>query len=105
MRYQFIQQHQIQFRRTILCRLMGVCTSAFYQWQRRPLSQRAVQKQQLIAHIGEFFEESRERYGSSVPLERQSSYSPRPAGCGHPLQPESCGPVDEGTQSGGAKSA
>lgn len=64
MRYQFIQEHQGQFRRTLLFRLLGVSSSAFYQWQKRPLSQRAVQKQQLMAQIGELFEQSHGRYGS-----------------------------------------
>ncbi len=64
MRYQFIQQHQGQFRMTLLFRLLGVSSSAFYQWQKRPLSQRAVQKQQLMAQIGELFEQSKGRYGS-----------------------------------------
>lgn len=64
MRYQFIQQHQGQFRRTLLFRLLGVSSSAFYQWQKRPLSQRAVQKQHLVAQIGELFEQSKGRYGS-----------------------------------------
>jgi hypothetical protein len=99
MRYQFIQQHRGQFRISVLLRVMGVSASAFYQWQKRPVSQRAVQKQQLMAQISELFEQSHGRYGSSVPLERQSSYSPRPAGFGHQMQPESCGTVDERAQS------
>ena len=64
MRYQFIQEHQGQFRLTILLRLLGVSSSAFYQWQKRPVSQRAQQKQQLMAQICELFEESQGRYGS-----------------------------------------
>lgn len=64
MRYQFMQEHQGQFRLTILLRLLGVSASAFYQWQKRPVSQRAQQKQQLMALIGELFKESKGRYGS-----------------------------------------
>ena len=64
MRYQFIQEHQGQFRLTILVRMLGVSSSAFYQWQKRPVSQRAQHKQHLMAHICELFEESKGRYGS-----------------------------------------
>jgi len=46
MRYQFIQQHQGQFRMTVLLRVLGVSASAFYQWQKRPESVRARQKKQ-----------------------------------------------------------
>ncbi len=36
MRYQFVQEHEGQFRRTILLRMLGVCASAFYYWQSGP---------------------------------------------------------------------
>ena len=64
MRYQFIQEHQGQFRRSILFRMLGVSASAFYQWQKRPISQRAQQKQKLAAQVYELFRASKERYGS-----------------------------------------
>ena len=64
MRYQFIQQHQGQFRLTILLRVLSVSASAFYQWQKRPESHRAQQKKQLAAQVCELFEESKGRYGS-----------------------------------------
>jgi len=64
MRYQFIQQHQSQFRLTILLRMLGISASAFYQWQKRPVSRRAQQKELLVARICEFFHQSKGRYGS-----------------------------------------
>lgn len=64
MRYQFIQKHQGQFRLTILLRVLDVSASAFYQWQKRPESQRARQKKQLTAQVCEFFHASKGRYGS-----------------------------------------
>jgi transposase InsO family protein len=64
MRYQFIQQHQGQFRMSILLRMMGVCASAFYGWQKRPVSQRHQQKELLVARIRELFHQSKGRYGS-----------------------------------------
>jgi len=64
MRYQFIQEHRGQFRMTVLLRVLGVSASAFYQWQKRPVSQRARHKQLLVAQICELFEQSKGRYGS-----------------------------------------
>jgi len=64
MRYQFIQKHQGQFRMTVLLRMLGVSSSAFYQWQKRPVSQRARQKKQLAAQVCELFHQSKRRYGS-----------------------------------------
>jgi transposase InsO family protein len=64
MRYQFIQEHQGQFRMTVLLRVLGVSASAFYQWQKRPESQRARQKKQLATQVCESFHASKKRYGS-----------------------------------------
>jgi hypothetical protein len=64
MRYLFIHQHRGQFRLSILLRTLGVRASAFYQWQKRPVSQRGQQKELLVAHICEFFHQSKGRYGS-----------------------------------------
>jgi transposase InsO family protein len=64
MRYQFIQEHRGQFRMTVLLRVLGVSASAFYQWQKRLVSQRARHKELLVAQICELFEQSKGRYGS-----------------------------------------
>jgi putative transposase len=64
MRYQFIQEHQGQFRTTLLLRMLDVSASAFYGWQKRPVSPRARQKELLVARIGELFYASKARYGS-----------------------------------------
>jgi transposase InsO family protein len=64
MRYQFIQQHRGQFRLSILLRTLGICASAFYQWQKRPASQRAQQTKLLVVQIRELFQQSQGRYGS-----------------------------------------
>jgi transposase InsO family protein len=64
MRYQFIHRHRGQFQMTVLLRVLGVSSSAFYQWQNRPVSQRARQKEHLVTHICELFEQSESRYGS-----------------------------------------
>ena len=64
MRYHFIQKHNGQFQNSAMFRVLGVCASAFYRWQERPVSQREQQKETLVAHIRELFEESDGRYGS-----------------------------------------
>lgn len=64
MRYQFIQEHREQFRITVLLRVLGVSASAFYQWHKRPVSQRVQHKQLLVEHICELFKQSKGRYGS-----------------------------------------
>ena len=48
----------------VLLRVLGVCASAFYYWQKRPTSQRAQQKELLVTQIGELFHASQARYGS-----------------------------------------
>ena len=64
MRYLFIQHHQGQFQMTVLLRVVGVASSAFYQWQKRPMSQRVRHKKQLVTHIAALFHENKGRYGS-----------------------------------------
>ena len=64
MRYRFIQEHQRQFQKSVLFRMMDISASAFYQWQKRPVCRRAHQEQQLITNIHELFEQSKGRYGS-----------------------------------------
>ncbi len=50
---------------TVLLRVAGVTGSAFYQWQKRPMSQRAQHKKELVTHIRALFQENKGRYGSS----------------------------------------
>jgi transposase InsO family protein len=64
MRYQFIQEHHGQFQMTVLLRVLGISASAFYQWQKRPVSQRARQKELLVGQISQLFAQNKERYGS-----------------------------------------
>ena len=49
---------------TILLRVLGVSASAFYAWQKRPMSQRAQHKKELVTHISALFQENKGRYGS-----------------------------------------
>ena len=49
---------------TVLLRVLEVSASAFYQWQKRPVSPRAQYKELLVGQICELFEQSKGRYGS-----------------------------------------
>lgn len=64
MRYQFIQGHQGQFQNRVMFRVLGVSSSAYHRWRKRPVSQRQQQKETLVAHIKEVFHASDRRYGS-----------------------------------------
>ena len=65
--------------------------------EKRPASQRARQKQQLAAHIGQLFEESDGR--------RQPAYSSRFESCGHRVQPQAGRANHERTASRGASAS
>lgn len=47
-----------------LCRTLGVTRSGFYDWQRQPLSDRALADWLLTEQIRQVFEESEQTYGS-----------------------------------------
>ena len=47
-----------------LCRTLGVTRSGFYDWQRQPLSDRALSDWLLTEKIRRIFDESEQTYGS-----------------------------------------
>jgi len=74
MRYQFIQAHQGQFQGSVMFRVLGVSSSAFHSWKKRGVSVSQQQKESLVAHIREIFQDSEGRYGSPrVHLELQAA--------------------------------
>ena len=46
------------------CELFGVSCSGFYDWKRRPLSNRALKNQELLVEVKNIFNINKERYGS-----------------------------------------
>ncbi len=48
----------------VLLRVLGVSASAFYHWQKRPVSQRARQKELLVEQISQLFAQNKGCYGS-----------------------------------------
>ncbi len=63
-----------------LCRTLGVTRSGFYDWQRQPLSDRALADWLLTERIRAIFEESEQTYGSPRVFKELK--------LGHPLAPD-----------------
>ena len=57
--YEFVHAERANHPVTRLCRLLGVSTSGFYAWQRRPRSARAAANQTLIETIRQIDARSR----------------------------------------------
>ena len=64
MRYHFIQEHNGQFPKRVMFRVLRISSSAYHRWKTRPVSQRHQKKETLVSHIRELFEASDRRYGS-----------------------------------------
>ena len=64
MKYQFIEAHRHQYPVTLMCRVLEVARTGYYQWRKQPLSTRKVADLVLLRHIRDIFEQSRETYGS-----------------------------------------
>lgn len=64
MRYQFIQAHQKRWRVALMCRVLQVSVSGFYEWRGRPESNRAKEDKVLLEQIKMFHCGSRATYGA-----------------------------------------
>lgn len=64
MKYAFIAQHQGEFDVKIMCRVLSVSVSAYYQWRKRPLSARTQANARLSADIAQIYSDNRCLYGS-----------------------------------------
>ena len=64
MRYAAIHQHRSQYSVRMMCRVVGVSRSGYYDWQDRPASARAQRHQALTEKIRYFHQASRQTYGA-----------------------------------------
>ena len=60
----FIKAHRQEFDTAMMCRLLDVSRSGFYQWLRNPLSNRAVEDQRLLGLIRAAYTASHGIYGA-----------------------------------------
>jgi transposase InsO family protein len=63
-RYQFIQAHQQRWSVALMCKVLEVSSSGYYEWRRRPESKRKVEDRKLVEQIRVFHCGSRATYGS-----------------------------------------
>jgi transposase InsO family protein len=64
MRYAFIEDHRATWPIAIQCRVLVVSRSGYYEWRRRPVSERAQRRASLTAQIREFHVGHHASYGS-----------------------------------------
>ncbi len=70
MKYHFIQDHQSYYPVTILCRVMTVSRSAYYDWKRSNAKIISSQTWQLYQRMKALFTESRGSLGSRQMMKR-----------------------------------
>jgi putative transposase len=64
LKYTFIKAHRRECDTAMMCRLLDVSCSGFYQWLRNPLSNRAVEDQRLLGLIRAAYTASHGIYGA-----------------------------------------
>ena len=61
--YRFIAAERASYPVVLMCQVLGVSRSGFYDWSRRAPSQRAIADRALIQRIREIHRDSRGTYG------------------------------------------
>ena len=64
MRFAFIEENQQRWPVELMCQVLRVSRSGYYQWLARPISARQQRQEQIIAQIQEVHDETRGVYGS-----------------------------------------
>lgn len=64
MKYGFIRTHRKEHTIILMCEVLGVSSSGYYDWLKRPLSATAKTNQRLVTKIRRYHHASSERYGS-----------------------------------------
>jgi putative transposase len=63
-KYAFIERHRQQHSLVMLCRILNVSKSGFYDWRKRGVSLRALSQQALLEEIVRIFNQKRGTYGA-----------------------------------------
>ena len=64
MKFAYIARHRPVWPTRMICRLLAVSASGFYEWLGRPPSARSLANARLLVHIRESFAVSHQTYGS-----------------------------------------
>lgn len=64
MKYKFIETHRDHYPISLMCRVLIVARSGYYEWRKQPLSAQKMADLLLLMHIRDIFAESRNTYGS-----------------------------------------
>lgn len=64
MKFTWIRDHRKCFELRIMCEVLGVSSSGYYAWKKRPLSRPAQRREALVVQMRRCFAESDNTYGS-----------------------------------------
>lgn len=64
MRYAVIARHRGEYPVTLMCRVLDVSRSGFYAWLKRPPSEQAERRAQLLAALEAMYYQFKRRYGA-----------------------------------------
>ena len=73
MKYRFIKNYEYLFPIEKMCKVLEVCSSSYYKWKSKPISNRALRKNEIKQQISTIYFASKQRYGSPrITFELQS---------------------------------
>ena len=64
MKYAWMKDHSEDFSVSLMCQVLEVSRSCYYQWLKRPESARELEDQELTVQLKQSFDESRQTYGT-----------------------------------------
>jgi putative transposase len=63
-KYGWIKEHHHEFNVVLMCRMLGVCRSSYYDWLNTPISSSKLETQHIMELIAMIFTKSRNTYGT-----------------------------------------